>query len=237
MMKIPAVFGILMLFTSVSTVQGLAAAQSDQTAAAYHMAPGDTIEVRYFFNPELNEQVQIRPDGRISLQLIGEVTLSGRTVSEAVAMINESAVRVITTPSVSIQVRSFAGLKVFVTGEVTRPGPIALPGQMTLVEAIGEAGGRRPTAGKTVVVIRRNNEGRPEGVRLSPYRGDREGPDAAFALQPFDVVMVPESKVTRLDRWVDQHIKQLNPVMLSAGFTYLLQRNPNTNSAVTVPVF
>jgi polysaccharide biosynthesis/export protein PslD len=205
---------------------------------AYRLQAGDAIEVRFYFNPELNDGVQIRPDGRISLNLIGEVKVAGLTIAEATALISQLALKEIATPSVTIQVRSFAGLKVFVTGEVLRPGPIGLPGQMTLLQAIGEAGGRKPTAAKTIVLIRKNEAGLPEGHRMNPFQGDNAGPDAGMLLQPFDVIMVPETRVTRVDRWVDQHIKQINPVILSGGFTYLFQRNTSTPSTTgLVPIF
>jgi protein involved in polysaccharide export with SLBB domain len=226
---------ILLLSSVVLAAQESPPPQAGQTVDLYRLTPGDVIEIRFFFNPELNEQgIQIRPDGRISLQLIGEVTLGGLTVEEARAAVEKLALKEIASPRVTIQVRNFAALKVFVTGEVIRPGPIDLPGQMTLLEAIGQVGGRRPTAdSKTVILIRKGGTGQPEGRRLSPYQGDREGPDAAVMLRPFDVVVVPESKITRLDRWVDQHIRQLSPAILSAGFTYLIQNHPGN----VVPIF
>jgi polysaccharide export outer membrane protein len=200
---------------------------------AYRLTPGDTIELRFFFNPELNDTVQIRPDGRISVQLIGEMSVGGLTVTEATSKIETLSAGELRTPKVSVQVRTFGGRKIFVTGEVVRPGPVNLPGEMTLLQAIEEAGGLRLTADpKSVVLIRKGEDGQPRGQRLAPYVSkDRQGPDAALPLQPFDIVMVPERGIARIDRWVDQHIKQLNPVTLALGFSYIRQ-----NGAL-VPVF
>src|SRR5262245_56217924 len=80
---------------------------------AYHLVPGDTIELRFFFNQELNDTVQIRPDGRISVQLIGEVSVGGLTVAEAASLIETRLAGEVRTPKVSVQVRSFGGQKIF----------------------------------------------------------------------------------------------------------------------------
>ena len=190
---------------------------------AYRLAAGDVIELRMFYNPELNEQVQIRPDGRISLQLIGEVQIAGKTIHEAVAMLEERYAKEVRTPKLIIQVRTFAGQKVYVTGEVVRPGLINLPGPMTVFEAVGEAGGTTHTGDRNLVVlIRKGPDGKPQGKRLLLHKGAELTADAATLLRPFDVIMVPESKVAHLDRWVDQHIRQLIPFGTNAGFSYII---------------
>lgn len=204
-----------------------------QPAAAYQLNPGDSIDIRLFFNPELNEQVVIRPDGRVSLQLIGEINLSGKTIAEASAEVENLYRKEVKTPRVSIQVRAFSAQKIFVTGEVTRPGPISLPGRMTLLEAISEAGGIRNTGDrKTVVLIRKNAAGKPEGRKVLLALNGMPTLDAGSVLSPFDVVVVPESRIARVDRWVDQHIRQLIPINVAAGFTYLWQATPTT----TIPI-
>jgi polysaccharide export outer membrane protein len=214
---------------------------TDSTVSeAYRLAPGDGIEVRSFFNPEFNDTVQIRPDGRISMQLIGEVKVGGLAVREAEALMEQLYSKDLRTPRFSIQVRSFAGLRVFITGEVVRPGPINMPGQMTLLEAISEAGGPKPTAdGKTVVLIRKGKDGQPEGRRVTPYLKNNKQVGDAILLQPFDVVVVPESRITRIDRWVDQHIRSLSPAVLSLGFAYIMQNSSGgaSSGVPLVPLF
>jgi polysaccharide export outer membrane protein len=193
----------------------------------YRLNPGDDVEIRFFFNPELNELVMIRPDGRVSLQLAGEVVLAGKTVAEASAELEELYRKEIRTPRVSIQVRKFGAQKVFVTGEVLRPGPIALPGSVTVLQAISEAGGIKGTGDpKTIILIRKGPDGLPSGRKLNLSAKGMPAPEAGTLLAPFDVVVVPESGIARVDRWVDQHIRQLIPFNLSAGFTYLFQNVP-----------
>ncbi len=202
-------------------------------AAPYRLTAGDVIEVRHAFNPELNEQAQIRPDGRLSFQLIGEMELAGRTIEEAVTLLEERYASEVKTARISIQVRGFASQKIFVTGEVSRPGMIAMPGNMTVVEALSEAGGVNLTGNrKNIVLIRRGPDGKAYMRTLKPYAEDGLSADASMSLQPFDVIMVPESTIARVDRWVDQHIRQFLPFNLAAGFTYLWQRQPGN-----IPIF
>jgi len=199
----------------------------------YRLIPGDIIDVRPFFNPELTEQVQIRPDGRISLHLIGEVDVAGKTVRDAMTLLDQRYAKELKTPEVTIQVRSFASQKAYVTGEVVRPGVVSIPGAMTVFEAISEAGGIKHTGNeKAVVLIRKGPDGKPQGRHLVLFEKGELTDAAGMRLRPFDVVIVPESKIAHVDRWIDQHIRQLIPVNSSAGFTYLISKQQGG-----IPVF
>lgn len=198
---------------------------STNGASAYRLEPGDTIEARFFFNPELNDTVQIRPDGRISMQLVGEIVVGGKTIAESVQTIQEAYSKELKTPRVMLQVRNFVGLKVYVTGEVNRPGVVTLPGQMSVMGAIADAGGVRLTGNrKKVMLVRKGPDGIPVMKALTLLADGKLAPDAYLQLRPYDIVLVPETRITRMDRWVEQYIKGLNPVNLSAGFTYLYNK-------------
>ena len=201
--------------------------------APYRLTAGDVIEVRHAFNAELNEQAQIRPDGRLSFPLIGETPLAGLTIAEAVSLLESQYAKEVKTARITIQVRGFANQKVFVTGEVGRPGMIPMPGHMTVLEALSEAGGVKLTGNrKSITLVRRGADGLAYKRTLKPYAGKDLSADASMPLQPFDVIIVPESKIARVDRWVDQNIRQLLPFTLNAGFTYLWQREPGS-----IPIF
>jgi protein involved in polysaccharide export with SLBB domain len=121
-----------------------------------------------------------------------------------------------------------------VGGEVSRPGMFPLTGHETLLSAIYEAGGLTKTARRSLVtVIRRSEKGVPEYIPVSlkgmgPAK-DSGGPTAAFALQPLDVVVVHESGVSKANRAIDQYVRQMIPMLLTGGFTYIL------NGAVFTP--
>jgi polysaccharide biosynthesis/export protein len=188
----------------------------------YQLRPGDSIEVRFFFNPELNEQVQIRPDGRVSFQLIGETELAGSSIEEAAQRLETVFKKELSTPRISIQVRGYAEQKAYVTGEVYRPGMISLMGDMSVYTALSEAGGIKPTGNrKSVALIRKGDDGKPVMYKLHLQNGGQLTEQASALLRPFDVIMVPESKIQHLDRWVNQYIKEVSPANLGIGFSYL----------------
>jgi polysaccharide biosynthesis/export protein len=226
-------FGIVCMATAALAAQSPApastepakpdAASGQPSSEAYRLEPGDTIEARFFFNPELNDTVQIRPDGRISMQLVGEIELGGKTIAQAVRTVQDAYSHELQTPRVTLQVRQFAGRKVYVTGEVNRPGVVSLPGEMSVLGAIADAGGVRQTGNrKKVVLVRKGPDGLPVMKPLTLFANGKLAPDAYLQMQPYDIILVPETRITSMDRWVEQYIKGLNPVNLSAGFTYLV---------------
>ena len=204
--------------------QRLTNAEQNPQGAGFRLWPGDVIEFKFFFNPELNDTIQVRPDGKIALPLIGEVDVSNRPVDEVRKNIEALYTPHLKTPELSINVKTYGSQKVYVGGEVNKPGMISLLGQLNVHEAIMEAGGLKRT-GRTdqVVLIRKNENGLPV-MRMVSVRMmvNEAAPEAGLSLLPFDVVLVPESKVARVDRWIDQNIKQMLPVVLTSGFTYLI---------------
>jgi protein involved in polysaccharide export with SLBB domain len=189
----------------------------------YELAPGDVIDLQFFYNPELNEKVQIRPDGRISLSLVGEVELARKTVPAAVKELETAYRKVLKTPSIRLQVAGYSAQKVFVGGEVTHAGPVNMPGDLTVLQAVMEAGGPLHSAStKELILIRRDDQGLPYIQRLSLQNG-KDTPSEAVTtrLRPYDVVLVPESGISKADRWVDNYLRKLDPAFLTAGFNFL----------------
>lgn len=231
---------LILLAAAIAACWGQA--QQGQTAPPAEQPPsyviqnGDVLDVRFFFNPELNEQnVQVRPDGCISLQIVGDVRLAGKTVEQARRDIEELFAKEVKTARVSLQIRTFAAQKIFVSGEVPRPGLINLNTPMNLLAALSDAGGITKLGDRNrVFLIRKTPEGKPERMEVKLFASGQPTPQAMMPLQPFDVVLVPESRIARADRWVDQWIRQLIPGNLNAGFMYLLQ-NQTQSSVPIVP--
>ncbi len=201
----------------------IAAPAGASSDAAYRLDVGDAIEIRFFFNQELNESVQIRPDGFIAMPLVGDVRAQGQTPS---ALADDLASRyrgVLKQPAVTVQVRSFANRRVFIGGEVAKPGVLPLVGVQTALGAITEAGGltQRAVRGH-ILLLRRGPDGTPETRRISLKAQAGQAPEAAsLQLQPLDVVLVTESAIAKTNRAVDQYVRQLVPGLLTFGFTYL----------------
>ncbi|HYD98057.1 MAG TPA: polysaccharide biosynthesis/export family protein [Alphaproteobacteria bacterium] len=161
----------------------------------YVLAVGDELELKFFFNPELNERVTIRPDGRISLQLVDDVPAEGLTASALAARLEAAYAAEVRQPNVAVIVRSFANQRVFVGGEVRRPGAQPLAGRLTLLQALLAAEGPTEAAGSDkVVVTRRGPGGQPQVLTVNARRLlDGADPAADIELQPLDVVTVPRA--------------------------------------------
>jgi polysaccharide export outer membrane protein len=189
----------------------------------FRLSPGDVIQITFYYNAELEDTMEIRPDGMISMPFIGELSAQDLTVTELRVRLEELYRPILKEPGITVQVRQFASQKVYVGGQVLRPGVVALRGEMTLLDAIMEAGGNKLTGSDSeVILIRKSDEGRAvrHQLFLKPKKeGDLEAGNVV--LQPFDVVLIPETRIARIDRWVDEYIRQMVPLTLTAGFTYL----------------
>ncbi|HKY31996.1 MAG TPA: polysaccharide biosynthesis/export family protein [Candidatus Polarisedimenticolia bacterium] len=184
-----------------------------QPPATVRLAPGDVVDVKFFSVAELNESQAIRPDGKIALQLVGDVEAQGKSPAE----LREELIRLYTphlkTADVTVVVRSFQSRHVYVGGEVLNPGSYPMPGQLTALEAVMQAGGFTRYAQLKNVVIIRHQDGQRYGASLD-FSETSKGTDVPhFYLEPLDVVYVPETRITRVNRWIDQHINQLLPTL------------------------
>jgi protein involved in polysaccharide export with SLBB domain len=111
-------------------------------------------------------------------------------------------------------------ISVYVGGEVMHPGLLPLNGELTVMGAVFQAGGLKETAqSNTVMVVRNTGDGPPLVMKLR--LDDAVRGKAVASLQPFDVVYVPRSTISRIDRFVDQYLRQVIPINVSAGFSYL----------------
>jgi polysaccharide biosynthesis/export protein len=195
--------------------------QLDQQARSYAQAPkeyiievGDTLDVKFMYNAELNElAVPVRPDGRISLQLAHDVPAAGSTPSQLRVALNEKYAAELKKPEIAIIVRSFGGQKIFVDGEVNYSGTVDFRGRMTLFQAIAQSRGLRETARlSNVIVIRKDFEGKPMAANID-LRKVIDGTDLSqdIALMPYDIVYVPKSHIANWLKFVDEYINRAVP--------------------------
>ncbi len=189
----------------------------------YKLETGDEIEIRFLYNTELNDKMTIRPDGRISMPLMGEIAAAGLSVGELTDLLQKKYKDTVRQPVITVQVRGFANRKVFVGGEVLRPGVVVLAGTQTAMGAILEAGGLIRSADRDkLTVIRKGANGAPESLTLSLRAARGKAPEAAgFLLQPYDLVVVNRSGIAKANQAVDQYVRQMSPALLTAGFSYL----------------
>jgi polysaccharide biosynthesis/export protein len=199
---------------------------------AYRVQIGDVLEVRLLLNPELNEEVTVRPDGHISTTVVPDAVAVGRTPAELADTLRAAYGKELTKPRLSVVVKSFAPTRVYVGGEVNTPGEFVTVGPtLTLSQAISRAGGTKLSSDDTsVFVIRRGPGDKPEFLSTK-WKAVRQGRDpmADIRLAPYDVVYVPKLGIAEVYQFYNQYIGQFaNP---SFGFSYLL--NPTNGGVIT----
>lgn len=190
-------------------------------AGEYRLQVDDELTVKVFQHSEVDESVRVLPDGTISVPLANRVQAEGITVDELRKQLTKAYASYFRNPQVSVIVRTVANRTIFVGGEVVRPGLVPLSGRMTALRAVLQAGGFKPTAQTdSVYLIRNDGKNQAVASRLNLKEVFEKG-KADQVLQSFDVVYVPMSKIAKVDKFVDQYLRQAIPVNLNAGFTYL----------------
>ncbi len=161
------------------------------------LSPSDIIEIRFFYTPELNKTQTIRPDGKIVLQLIGEVTAAGKTPSKLTNELYLLYKRYFQQLDIAVFVESYSNRYVLVGGEVNSPGDIPLLRNLSALEAIMLAGGidSDNATYKNIIVIRQQ-KGKWVQYRLNLEEILLGQKDEPFYLLPLDIVYVPAILVT-----------------------------------------
>lgn len=164
-------------------------------AEGYILRAGDQISIDVFREPDLSGTFRLEASGAIRHPLFGVVEISGYTAAEAEARITDLlSKRYLVNPRVMIRVVSSQSSQVVILGEVKMPGVHAIPFDkpMTLLQAIGQAGGFTDLASINRVLITRSVEGRQKKMRVQVSRIiDGKEPDTR--LEPNDVITVPQT--------------------------------------------
>ena len=203
---------------------------SSTEPAPYFIQPGDQLDIKFFYNPELNETLTVRPDGKISLQLIDEVQAAGLKPSELDDILTKKYSHELKKPSITVIVKSFSGQRIYVGGEVNRQGLIAISGNMTPLQAVFNAGGLKETASPENAIIIRKGPGNkpvPIALNLEDAMHGKAG-TADFLLKPDDIVFVPKTAIAKANKFVNQYIENLLLFRgVSFGFSYQVNDNYN----------
>lgn len=182
----------------------------NQKPTDYFIRVNDGLEIKFFYNPELDEKVKVRPDGRISLQLIGEIQAAGLKPSQLDEILTQKYSSELKKPDIAVFVREVAGL-VYVGGEVGYPHAIHLEPGMTALAAIMEGGGFKPTGRQeSVLIIRKGLDNRPIPITVdfkSTLSGKYGGAD--YLLEPSDIVYVPKTAIANVHDFMSNYIQKL----------------------------
>ncbi len=187
---------------------------------AYRIQAGDDLDVRFFYNPELNDRVIVRPDGCITLQLVGDLTVLDMTPSTLTSLLRERYEPIVQRTAITVSVRGFAAQRFYVDGEVNKPGLFPLTGQVTVIQGIALAGGCKDTARlNEIILIRRGQNNEPMAIPINLeeiVNGKNMGQD--ILLLPSDIVFLPKSPIANVNKWMTMYIK--NNLPISPGFGY-----------------
>jgi polysaccharide export outer membrane protein len=159
--------------------------------AEYQIGREDVIAVEVWKDPSLSTKVPVRPDGRITLPMIGAIDAEGRTTEDLKKEITEKLQPFVERPLVSVMVSEINAARFYVLGEVAHPGAYPVRGRITVVQALALAGGPTEFANdRKVVVIRNGNDGKQTRYKVDA-RDVLAGNAPALALVPGDTVFVP----------------------------------------------
>lgn len=190
------------------------------TTPEYKIQVEDQLDVKFFFNTELNERVMVRPDGRISLQLVKDVVAAGLTPSELTAALKEQYSLQIANPEISVIVRTFEGNIAFIDGEVNKPGQIKLSNSMSVMQSIAVAGGLRRSAFLKDVMVIRKNGNKPLVLIVNVNKIIRGEIEEDLLLQPYDIVYVPRTPINSINQWVRDYVMNFVPYSFTAGYNF-----------------
>ncbi len=190
----------------------------------YRLYPGDELDITVPSAPELSKTVTIQPDGRVSLPLVHAVMVADKTTQEAEAALDRAYSTQLLRPEVFVAVKTASPLKVFVGGEVDKPGVYDMPGDINALQAVITAGGFKTSAQRgKVIVIRRGRDGRAMMRTVDLLHGVSDpGRADLVPLRRFDVVYVPRTGLSEAGVMMGQ-LRDLAPG--NVDFSYLLNAN------------
>ena len=158
----------------------------------YRLQAGDKLRVEVYKDAQLSQSVQVRPDGKITLPLVGDISAMGLTPIDLRERVTTALKEYMNNPVVTVIVVEGTAPTAYVVGEVNHPGPVVLQGTMTVLQALSVAGGLKDFAdAKNIRILRKGVAGQqtvPFNYR-DAIKGSR---DASVTLQPGDTVVVPD---------------------------------------------
>lgn len=183
------------------------------------LAPGNQVEIKFAYAEQFNEVQTVRSDGKIAMQFVGEVVAAGKTPAELREELMQLYAPHLKHPQLAVYIRESTDNRVFVGGEVNLPGMLAMPGRLTALEAIMQAGGFKPeTAGSDNIIVIRQRDGKYQGIAVDLDAALSGESADTFVLESRDIVYVPQSTVVQIGQWIDQHVNKIIP---DIGFSIL----------------
>jgi protein involved in polysaccharide export with SLBB domain len=188
--------------------------------SAYRIQVGDKLRIQSYYDTQLNQDVTVRPDGRVSLLLINDVNVTGSTTSEISRRLSNLYSEHIQSAKVTVSIIESRKESVYIGGQVKLPSERPLNRPLTVLQAITMVGGFLPSANTNqVLVLRRQKNG---GFKTYQLDIDKvlvnQAPDVY--LKRYDVVYVPMSRIAHVGKFVNEYINQIIPKTIQVNATY-----------------
>lgn len=187
-------------------IAGMASADAQQLKSRpqYQIQPGDVMEVHYRYTPEYDQTVTVQPDGYITLNLVGNVKVSQLSVEEARGAIVKQAGERLNQPEVSITLKDFQKPYFVVAGQVSSPGKFDMRENTTALQAVMLAGGFKPTAKASKIVLFRKINSDTAEVKVLDLKKiqNTSALEHDIALQNGDMLLVPENNAAKFERFM-----------------------------------
>ena len=184
----------------------------------YIIGVGDVIDISVWENPDLNKEVIVRPDGRISFPLINDVRAQGLTIPELDDEITSKLKDYIKYPDVSVSLKKIGGSRIIVLGEVGSPGVYSIEDRKTVLEAIALAGGFTKDAVLNSVIVIKGGLEHPKAMRVNLASALRKGKlKEDIRLKAQDIVYVPKKFIANLNYFLKQFLEPISRGIYTAN--------------------
>jgi len=201
----------------------------------YTLSVGDEIEVKFYFHPELNDKITIRPDGRISLILVDEVEAFGLTPEQLDRKLTHLYSQKLDRVDLAVIVRGYSSQNVFIDGEIKTPQSLPIRGKMTVLQAIIASGIKETADMRSILLIRPVSR---EEVKV--YQLDLATPsnwsETNALVKPLDIIYVPKTFIASTNLFVKQYLSNMVPDFIRVSFPLTYNLGSYSNSTRTVVI-
>jgi len=198
----------------------------------YRIQIADTLAIQSYYDQQLNQTPVVRPDGRISLILIGEVVAVNKTPANLSEEIKKAYAQHLDDPDINVVVNEVSPRRMYIGGEVERPSVQIIEGSLTLMQVITLSGGFRDTANFNQVLLLRSRDDVLETHQIDTDKIlTNEIPDVYLVQN--DVIFVPRTKIADMGLFVDQYLSNMVPDFIRINFGFGYQLNTLTTEQAT----
>jgi len=192
--SIVAVSGMVLFSASALSEESLVDTVATNKTKTYKINPGDIIEINVWKEEGMIQEVLVRPDGGISFPLVGDLTVQDLSLVDVEAAITHKLSKYLADPVVTVSAKQLLGNKIYVIGQVNKPGEYVVNRYVDVMQVLSMAGGMTPFAGvNNIIILRRDKNGKQQAIEFE--YGELEDGDELeqnIMLQAGDVVVVPK---------------------------------------------